>query len=881
MGQIVRLRETEPKQGKKKARKEFVARPRLTAEMDEHQAVMALLYAPAGYGKTVILRQYQEHQEAAGVLTGWLTLNDADRDERHLAERIISHLPGATLDMLLGETGFSSESCTLDVDCTLFLDNAERIVGSPGEKLLVRLFEQKVPGLRLVLASRLLPRFGVVRLQLGGELAVFDARSLCFSHGEMSEFFAEKGLEVSKRTSAALHQLTEGWPVAIQVAALALKDEKLDSERLVKGDHHAWRSLHRYFLDEILSGLAPELRSFVLEIAPLGRVTWEFARDLTGQEGAEQYLQELEENGLLTMEDSGPLQQWYRFHPLLSSFLETVLQKENPQRLVEIHRAATAWNKKEGRLSDAVRHAFAAGETLTAAELLERASLERRRHGRPTPVADWSDRISDEAYDKHPLLRMEAACSFATSFAVEAARIHANSVRKQFSDLEPIVRDDLFAVDALIKVYADQPEGLVEVAERGLRDCAAGDPYTLGTLRLSAAIGLIARGKLDSARRAALEARAENDRAENPFGAAVSHMLLGLVHVVEGNLPAAVDAWKLADKVIQPATSMGLVDKIAIGYLPEALLEWNQPEEARTYLDRCLDGPIEIMLPDMLTSAYLTAARIATLEGDHQRAVEILDSGEAVAVEKSWPRVLYAIEWERVRMALLRKDYDEAKRLRSAITAKNDFIETAGILTHALETEADLIGELRFETLLAPNPAVISRVRAAISQALATNRKWRAAKLMVIEAICRKTLGDNNAALRAMRAALKLGSPGRLVRTFIDEGPLAVSLIREIRDEDALGSGEIANDYLDLLLKAAGGALPQLEEEPVVIEALSERELEVLKLIFDGCSNADAARRLFVSENTVKWHLQHIYSKLGVKNRTAAVAAARVLNLVG
>jgi LuxR family maltose regulon positive regulatory protein len=475
---------------------------------------------------------------------------------------------------------------------------------------------------------------------------------------------------------------------------------------------------------------------------------------------------------------------------------------------------------------------------------------------------------------------MEAACSFATQFSVEAARIHANAVRKHFSDLPPIVRDDLFAVDALIAIYADQPENLVEIAERGLRGNEAHDPYTVGTLHLSEALGFVVRGRLDRARQAALRARNDNDAAANPFGIALSHMVLGLIHAVEGNLPAAAGEWSTADKVIQGVAQFGFVDSVAIGYLPEIYYEWNLLAETEQYLDRCLGGPIEIMTPDMVTSAYLTAARLANAKGAAAEAHANLDALETIALEKAWPRARYAVDWERVRLCLQAKDYEQAKRRREAIV-DHGFAEAVGISTHALETEADLIGQLRFEGLVAPNPAVFSCLQAAVARALTKNRKWRAAKLLVVEAVARQTAGDHNAALRTMCSALRQAATGKLVRTFIDEGPVAAALVEEIADSEIDGTDGVSREYLQTILTAAGSnVLPKMEESPAVAEALSDRETDVLRLVFHGCSNADAAKRLFVSENTVKWHLQHIYSKLGVKNRTAAVAAARSLNLV-
>src|SRR5690606_38208958 len=125
------------------------------------------------------------------------------------------------------------------------------------------------------------------------------------------------------------------------------------------------------------------------------------------------------------------------------------------------------------------RHAFAAGDQVTAAELLTQASLERRRLGRIPDSAFWPDKLSDENYDLHPVLRIQAACSLATRLEVEAAKTQIENVRDRYADLDPIVRDDLFAVDSMIAVYGDRPDDAVETSERGLRSCSTKDPYTM------------------------------------------------------------------------------------------------------------------------------------------------------------------------------------------------------------------------------------------------------------------------------------------------------------------------------------------------------------------------------------------------------------------
>src|SRR5262249_9260342 len=172
-------------------------------------------------------------------------------------------------------------------------------------------------------------------------------------------------------------------------------------------------------------------------------------------------------------------------HPMFASFLEEELRADVPGRLHALHRSAAQWYADHGRLSDAVRSAFSSNDAAIAGELLARASAERKRIGRFRTLALWTSQLPSEVLDRYPTLRIEAACAHAALFEHEAARLYADPVRLRFDDLSAIARDDLYAVDAIIALYADRPDVALEAGLRGMRECKGNDPYTMGTLRLA------------------------------------------------------------------------------------------------------------------------------------------------------------------------------------------------------------------------------------------------------------------------------------------------------------------------------------------------------------------------------------------------------------
>lgn len=844
-----------------------IVRDRLLKLLGSADAAPAtLLHAPAGYGKSVLLEHFEAFCRSRGETVELIQLEERFRDVALLSGRFATAFgDGAVGSGLI----------------YLLVDGLERIAGSESENYLLRTAESLPRHVRMIIASRKCPDSGIARLRLSRKLAVLDAEVLKFTADEIMHFLTKLGADPLDDSVASLHRVSDGWPAAMGMVVAALHEGKAAFQSLIRSETTAWPLLRAYVSEEVIGSTSTEMRYFLLKTAPLQRFTRDLAVAVTGHDDIGDRISRMEELGIVAREthDYRALQVWYRYQPLIARCLELAFSEDDPDGLRDVHQSAMSWHRQFGRLSDATRHAFAAGDTDTAADLLKAASKERRRLGRISADTYWSKQLGSEEFDRHPDLHVAAACSFAARFELEAARAHLVNARQYFSDLDPVIRDDLYAVDAMIAVYGDHPELCVEVAERGLKDAENGDPYTLGTLRLIAASGWITRSSLDKAKALAMEALADNERAGSAFGIAIARTLSGLVDAVRGDLSSALASWKLGESAITSEGSDPAVEKIAIGYIPALLYEQNCIEEAQSYLDRCLIGPIEIVLPDMWTSIILSAARLAAIGGNAAHAKELLNHGEEVAAANNWPRLTSAIQWERLRMAVLSGSEDEARRHYAHVTAPDAFKEPNGIVTHALETEANTVGDLRFQAHFAPSPAVISQLRSTSKLALGANRILRATKLMVLEAVSRDILGDRSAAARTMRQALELGAAGGLIRTFIDEGPRALSLIRAVAETAGCNDDSIGRDYLARMLKAVGMAHPHTADEPVLVEALTRREREILRLVFDGMTNAEIAHRAIVSENTVKWHLQKVYSKLSVANRTGAVAAARALGI--
>lgn len=861
-------------------------RPRLE-KLAERGSLLAV-QAPAGYGKTVLLRRWEALWRAAGIRTAWCSISEAQRSCSALAAMLSASL-GIPVDSApgprAGRTSVAAECARLqallsDNNVALLIDDAHELRGSPAEALLRRLLATRSDRVRVAIVSRGPLDLGLSQLKLQETVVEIDAEQLCFDSQEIDAFVPAFARDISATVTADLRRATLGWPAMVTLALQVMEKGEVEAIRLLKKLPRPWSSARSYFAEQLLSGLSVATEAFLRQCGALGRFSPQLLATVLADDAVGAKIRSLEPLGLPLARDPED-EDWHVLHPLFASHLEDELRMDSAELVRSLHRKAAHWYAEQGMLSDAVRGAFASNDAALAAELLARASAERKRIGRFRNFASWTAQLRDDLLDQYPTLRIEAACAHAALFEHEAARLYADPVRLRFDSLSPVARDDLHAVDAIIAIYADRPDAALEAGLRGLRECSASDPYTMGTLRLATAMGWIAKGAHESVRQALMTARADHQQARSAFGIACSFALAGLEHVIQGRLVDAVADWSEADKAIHSLDSADSMESIAIGYLPETLYEWNDLAGAESVLQRCLASSMAVALPDMVSCMFIAAARVSVVRGEPVRSREILEAAEVAGLRRNWPRLVLAVGWERVRFAIQRGDLQEALRLREQIRADADFHEAAGFLPHSMETEAHLIGELRLEVATRPTTAVLGRIRAAVADAQSQERIWRLVRLLIIEARAHDALHSPVAALRSMRRALELGTPGRMIRSFVDEGGAVLDLVEAVLAQEHKARSTISVAHLEQILLAGGRVLDAVAASDSEREPLSRRELDVLRLLVAGLSNQEIGARLFVSQHTVKWHLQHVYAKLHVRSRTQAAAAARACGLIG
>ena len=877
-------------------RSPLIARPRLARGLGaERPPRMIVVRAPAGYGKTTLLAQWCDELDRAGRATGWVTLDEDDNEPSrlllHLAAALLGADPerAARLEALVAELQAAPASASRILDHvtqiggarTLFLDELEHLVDERAIAIVRRLIDRLPEGATVVVASRAEVPLGLGRLNLSGDAAIIGADDLRFGADETAAFLSSRGARLSAAGIADLLGRTEGWAAALQLVALATAGRE-DAGDVVRQLGGSSAEIADYLGENVLDRLPADTVRFLLDTSILRRLSAELCDAVTGRRSSRRVLERLASAGYFLTELDRE-RRWFRYHPLFAKLLQSRLVRRSPRRVAALHRAAARWHARRGVALEAVHHALAAPDFALAASLMNDHAKEMNRQGQFATVLRWSRELPKRELDAHPAIRAAAAWAhlFHREFDEAERELAEISRVRRRRPLDRRVEDDVRIVAPIMAGHQDRIAETLELSRSSLARLSGADPFNRGALLDSLAYALIAAGRFEDARSALLAARIDHVRSGSLLGSVYTATIEGSLEAAQGDLSGAEALYREADRLAGAgSTGPGApVSAIVVGYLAELLYERNELDEAERRIDAQLPIAAESAVVDMVVCAYLASARIRFARGAPDDARAVLREAEVTGLRRDWPRLVAAARWEGVRFALREGAVAEARVLRARITDDLLAAEERPLRPHAGETEAQEIGDFRLSLRGGRARRVLPAIRAERRAAEAERRRWRTLRLRVLEAEAEDALGDRAGALRTLGEGLRRAAPQRFVRSVADEGTPAIVLVQALRAD--CGDDESFRSYLDEILAAAGAPLerPSSGVGPP-LEPLSRREHEILALLAEGLPNRALARRLFVSENTVQFHLKAIYGKLGASNRAEAVARARRAGLI-
>jgi LuxR family maltose regulon positive regulatory protein len=886
-----------------------ILRPRLCERLQQAaQSRLTVVSGPAGFGKTTLLTQWLAElpgPPAADIPSvAWVSLDVRDNDPATFWTYVITSLRNAgaipmgsstvgppTQPYAAALTPLLNELQASPRDIFLILDDYHVIDSGEIHEAIGHLLDNLPAQAHLVLASRSDPPLALPRLRARGELVEVRSADLRFTAVETADYLTgPMGLALSPADVARLAERTEGWAAALQLAGLSLQNRD-DPSAVVKQFAGSDRFIVDYLTDEVLTRQTDDVRDFLLATSILERLNGSLCDAVIMGSGSSPGVLELERANLFVV----PLddhRQWYRYHHLFAEVLRAHLRELRPNRVADLHLRAAAWFETNGDAADAVRHALAAHDLDRAAALMEFAIPMVARERREAEFGRWVLALPAEMLKMRPVL----AVAFVGSLAQAS----------QFDTVD----ERLTAIETSLRPHggpwpARPPAGLVVVDEVGFRAVPA-------TIELYRAALALSRGELASA---ALHAREAVAMAppEGGLVRAAAGALGGLASWTAGDLSGAHAAYT---ESIKGLTSVGyLADVLGCsitvgdiertnGQLSQSVrtyrhalgLAMNTPEGAPlrgaadmhlgiagVLLERGdLAGAAAALadsdrlgaangLPQHPYRSRVVAARLREALGDLDHALELLDEADQLYNGDYSPNVA-PVPAVRARLHLRRGELSKAGQWL------NDSRLPTADLSYLREYEhITFVRLLLARSQAKKDPATMEEATGLLHRLLKAAEEGKrfgtVIELHVLLALAQQAQEQSPAALESLERAMVLAEPEGYVRVFTDEGPAIASLLKAF-----LKQRPAADSYARRLLGETAG--PVIPSQSGLVEPLSSREMDVLRLLATNLTGPEIARQLHISLNTLRTHSRTVFRKLQVNSRRAAVRRATDLNLL-
>ncbi len=899
-------------------KRQLIHRPQLLELLSTgSEKGFVLVSAPAGYGKTTLLTEWARSQVDGGVTVAWYTIDASDDsagafrayliaaptqalgpipDLERVAEQLRSSAE-ADLSAILPAVINSIVACQLE--CALILDDYHLITSPAIHSALAYLLEHLPENLHITIGSRSDPPLPLARLRARGQMLEARAAHLRFTPDETACLLNEvMQLDLTQEMIEFLSARSEGWAAGLQLAALSLAGRR-DKESFLASFSGSNRYLVEYLLNEVVGRQPEEVQSFLLSSSILERMCAPLCDALLvagSHSGA--ILEQIERANLFVvpLDDQG---EWYRFHHLFRDFLKARLEKSGAERVSVLHRRASEWLAAQGFLREAADHAFRAHDWEYAAAFVERHSFTMIVHSEISTIYEWCSIFPEDVMQRRPLLSIQYCLSLAYSYRRqnrEKVQARLEQVDKLMDELEDRqLAGELFELSAVVHTFlamvpdtTADPRELLSLAQKILSTHSEGDPGQFSGLLLTAYAYMAlqdvnaADHALKTARKIALGERLYFGYVETSFHLARLAYTRGELHSAgEICRQGRAEMEGLLEHAEQELPALGCLD-IALGC---TLLEQDRLDEAGSCLRRGLELVGWKVNLYYLMTGLVGLARLGEIQRRPAEAVEPLNR-----LEEAWPDMAFCTRALSTLMALRGRPEDTQAQANAGAWLR----EHSNLLTEATPpagmgpfgaAEAFYLVELasiRFQIAAGQAQATLPVLEHRLKIAQKHGLSGRVIELSLLEALARHAAGDEERALQALERALALGEAKGFVRIF-DQGPAVVELLARTARRG------VYSEYIGRLLAASGlpGTVPSGEQPGPqgliqvtglgLVETLSQRELEVLRLIAMGASNQLIAEQLVITIGTVKSHINHLLRKLDVRNRTEAVARARQL----
>jgi ATP/maltotriose-dependent transcriptional regulator MalT len=918
-------------------RPSLVSRPRLQEQIVQGLRVpLTLIIAPAGFGKTTLVASCIA---SWGMPVAWLSLDQNDNQVGCFLTYLIAALREADNTIGSGAAKLMAgmqqappkavlTSLINDLDTTgrkivLVLDDYQFINSQAVHEEVAFLLEHCPNTFHIVIATRSDPPLPLARLRARGQTVELRATNLSFTEPEAAQFLNDvMGLCLDAGAVAVLKERTEGWIAGLQMAALSMRDRE-DVAAFIEGFSGTNRYILDYLLEEVLASQSPEIQRFLLYTSILERLTAPLCETVLEVEKLEdwnndklaatfqpsnlpycqQILEYLERANLflVPLDDE---RQWYRYHHLFGELLRARLQHNAPELIAYLNARASAWYEHHGWIDEAVNHSIKAKDWEGTARLVEQNIMAFLSRGQLATVMKWIDVLPQELFLHHPMLciRIASALTQAGKWyltdtfldiaeqAIENWKNHPmDSNSENANGLTPSkiqwIRNEITYGRAMSMIYSGNPSGALAPIQSTLMDRTDISPDRLAWLHWAEGMAYRELGELEPALRSFSEAIRISGASGNVWWdfwadyAFTTHMA--------GRLSRAGELLREALRIAAEHQSVyqGNLGRVE-SYLSSVYLEQNKLEEALEHARRAVEFIQSWPSQNSVPTTYAFLALIYLAFGDLDRALSAVQHADQERRNGIFLQFTqYLVDGALARVWLVRGDRASLEQWASGMTSSLALIEEDSTqIDRYQEVRLTMLARIWLKTAEAERN--MDRLEKAINllDRLEKIARTKGHGNTLIEVLTLKVLalqvrGSVAAALKTLEECLGLAETDGYIRVFVDAGEIMRELLITYLHTPDLLHKAYAQRLLEVFSDSSRST-PTADSKAALVEPLTAREFDVLRLMAAGFSNRQIAEELVLAEGTVKFHVHAVLEKLNVHSRTQAIAKARELNLV-
>lgn len=899
----------------------IVQRPDLVEELDrglQAGAEITLVSAPAGFGKTTFVAAWLDQLD---LPVAWLTLDSGDDDPGRFFRYLIAALqviqPEAAESLsklvrsgqLPGAEVLSAAliNCILGIPTRFFLvlDDFHTVQDDLILHVLRELSNYHPDPLHLVLITREDPPLPLARLRANHQLAEIRAKDLRFSKENIQYYFREVlSISLEDEEVISLEETTEGWIAGLQLAGLSIRDAKGPARWItnLRGSNHF---IFSYLAEQVLDQQEHEVQEFLLMTAFLEKFNVDLCQAILPGYPADKIIPYLV-NANLFITPLDDQMMWFRYHHLFADLLRGLMRKREAGQIKTIHRKASRWYAEADMAREAVRHALNGEDFQTALTLIEEHALETVLAGNAKTVNSWIEGLPGEWRIKHTKTYLAFAWMHLLQGSYSELQHDLNALEQVFRkdwttmDERDSFRAEWLVIQALLAIGSGDPEGGGVLVNQAAALAPQGDQRVLSIVQFGQASAHRLSDNLASAAVSYRNSIASGRKSGNLIAEMLSTTGLADLEFEQGELETA---YKILEPVIQRlenSLSAPPISNVIYGLLGEICFQWCKLENAGQYFQQGYRLSVFGGLQSGIISYRVQLSRLALLRGRLEAAVLEVEKAQQSISEEVPEYVRQELLSQKVRIFLSRDRTDRAEALLinqgfsfhpefsyPAIKPGDRISYSSGMLYQSsLEVMLRRSRETGDQEHFQSGIELADQVLEDASQTLPILTKIG---MLLKRAKLRAGSGDLAGSQDDFRQAVIAGAKGNLLGIFLEEGSEGVGEVIKLLKDDPVADG--TGQFLIRLQEAAmqlrqqasiptAGLSPAAPGIADLAEPLTERELEVLNTLEDGLTYQEIGSRLFISLNTVRYHVKAIYGKLNVNNRTLAIEKARQLKII-